>query len=152
MKIESTRFGTLEVADDKVIGFPKGLIGFPEEKRFVMVHHKGSDVVAWLQSARTPELALPVVSVHQFGPAYPDVPLDDAAERAGLNGSPDDMAALVVLCANPGAQATVNLQAPIIVDAANWTGVQTILEGTKYTTREVFVVPAAATEPTQATP
>jgi flagellar assembly factor FliW len=152
MKIESTRFGTLDVADDKVIGFPKGLIGFPEEKSFVMVHHKGSDVVAWLQSARTPTLALPVVSVHQFGPAYPDVPLDDAAERAGLNGSPDDMAALVVLCATPGAQATVNLQAPIIVDAASWTGVQTILEGTKYTTREVFVVPASATEPAQATP
>jgi flagellar assembly factor FliW len=152
MKIESTRFGTLEVADDKVIGFPKGLIGFPDEKSFVMVHHKGSDVVAWLQSTGTPSLALPVVSVHQFGPAYPDVPLDDAAERAGLKGSPDDMAALVVMCANPGSEATVNLQAPIIVDAASWTGVQTILEGTKYTTREVFVVPAAATELPQATP
>jgi len=152
MKIESTRFGTLEVADDKVIGFPRGLIGFAEEKSFVMVHHKGSDVVAWLQSTTTPSLALPVVSVHQFGPAYPDVPLEDAAQRAGLNGSPDDMAALVVLCASPGAQATVNLQAPIIVDAAKWTGVQTILEGTKYSTREVFMVPAAAAVPTQAAP
>jgi len=152
MKIESTRFGTLEVADDKVIGFPRGLIGFPEEKSFVMVHHKGSDVVAWLQSTTNPSLALPVVSVHQFGPGYPDVPLDDAAERAGLNGSPDDMAALVVLCASPGVQPTVNLQAPIIVDSAKWTGVQTILEGTKYTTREVFMVPAAAAVPTQAAP
>ena len=56
-----------------------------------------------------------MVSVHQFGPNYPDVPLDDAALRAGLDGSPDDMAALVVLCASAGAPATVNLQAPIIV-------------------------------------
>lgn len=152
MKIESTRFGTLEVADDKVIAFPRGLIGFPQERSFVMVHHKGSDVVAWLQSTTNPSLALPVVSVHQFGPAYPDVPLDHAAERAGLEGSPDDMAALVVLCASPGGQATVNLQAPIIVDSAKWTGVQTILEGTKYTTREVFMVPAAATAPAQAAP
>jgi len=152
MKVESSRFGTLEVDDKKVIGFPKGLIGFPEEDSFVMVHHKGSDVVAWLQSTKTPTLALPVVSVHQFGPAYPDVPLDDAAQRAGLDGSPDDMAALVVLCASPGTPATVNLQAPIIVDAAKWKGVQTILEGTKYSTREVFMVPASTTVPAQATP
>jgi flagellar assembly factor FliW len=147
MQIESTRFGKLEVDERKVIAFPNGLIGFSEEKSFVMVHNKTTDSVAWLQSTRTPALALPVVSVHQFAPSYPDVPLDAAAERAGLHGSPDDMAALVVLCATPGVPATVNLQAPIIVDAANWTGVQTILEGTKYTTREIFVVPAVATQP-----
>jgi len=152
MKIESTRFGTLEVDAKKVIGFPKGLIGFPEEKSFVMVHHKGSEVVAWLQSTQSPSLALPVVSVHQFGPSYPDVPLDAAAERAGLDGSPENMAALVVMCANPGTPPTVNLAAPIIVDAEKWTGVQTILEGTKYTTREVFVVPATAALPAQAAP
>ncbi|HEV8550371.1 MAG TPA: flagellar assembly protein FliW [Polyangiaceae bacterium] len=147
MKIESTRFGTLEIDENKVIGFPKGLIGFPEEKSFIMVHHRGTDSIAWLQSTLTPSLALPVVSVHQFAPSYPDVPLDQAAERAGLQGSPENMAALVVLCATPGVPATVNLAAPIIVDSERWTGVQTILEGTKYSTREVFVVPAAATKP-----
>jgi flagellar assembly factor FliW len=152
MKIESTRFGVLEIDDSKIIAFPKGLIGFPEEKSFVMVHHRGAQNVAWLQSTKTPRLALPVVSVHQFAPAYPDVSLGDAAERAGLNGSPDNMAALVVLCAGAGTQPTVNLAAPIIVDAENWTGVQTILEGTKFSTREVFVVPAAATEQAQAAP
>ena len=152
MQIESTRFGKLDIDERKVIAFPKGLIGFPEEKSFVMVHGKSTDTVAWLQSTLTPNLALPVVSVHQFAPNYPDVPLDAAAERAGLDGSPDDMAALVVLCASPGAPATVNLQAPIIVDAAKWTGVQTILEGTKYTTREVFMVPAAATASAEAAP
>ncbi len=86
MKIESTRFGSLEVDDQKVIGFPKGLIGFPEENSFVMVHHREPTQSRGLQSTRTPSLALPVVSVHQFAPAYPDVPLDDAAVRAGPLG------------------------------------------------------------------
>ena len=150
MQIESTRFGKLDIDEHKIIAFPKGLIGFADEKSFVMVHAKNTDTVAWLQSTKTANLALPVVSVHQFAPNYPDVPLDAAAERAGLQGSPDDMAALVVLCATPGVPATVNLQAPIIVDAASFTAVQTILEGTKYTTREIFVVPAAAAQPAAA--
>jgi flagellar assembly factor FliW len=56
------------------------------------------------------------------------------------------MCALVVLCATPQAPVTVNLVAPIIVNAVSWTGVQTILEGTKFTTREVFVLPKGQAE------
>ncbi len=144
MQIETTRFGSLEIDAQKVIGFPQGLIGFPEEKNFVMVNHRGVESLAWLQSVRTPSLALPVVGVQAFAPSYPDVSLADAARRAGLEGDPDDMAALVVLTATPSAPVTVNLVAPILVDAVNWKGVQTILEGTKFTTREAFVIPKAA--------
>jgi flagellar assembly factor FliW len=147
MKIETTRFGSLELDTQKIIHFPHGLIGFPEEKSFVMVNHRGLDTLAWLQSTSSPGIALPVVGVQAFAPHYPDVSLEDAARRAGLEGAPDDMAALVVLCATPQAPVTVNLMAPIIVNAATWTGVQVILEGTKFTTREVFVMPKFAAAP-----
>jgi flagellar assembly factor FliW len=136
----------LDIDAERIIGFPAGLIGFPEEHEFVLVHHGQSGSIAWLQSARTPELALPVVGAHEFSPVYPDVPLTDAAKRAGLDGSPDDMTALVVLCANPGTQSTVNLAAPIIVDAAKWRGAQVILEGTRFSTREAFVTPPRSEE------
>ncbi|HSU39178.1 MAG TPA: flagellar assembly protein FliW [Polyangiaceae bacterium] len=96
MKIETTRFGNLEIDTQKIIHFPQGLIGFPEEKSFVMINHRGLDTLAWLQSSRSPGIALPVVSVQAFAPHYPDVSLEDAAHRAGLEGSADDMAALVV--------------------------------------------------------
>jgi flagellar assembly factor FliW len=143
MKIETTRFGNLEIDTQKVIHFPQGLIGFPEEKSFVMINHRGLEHLAWLQSTRSPGIALPVVGVQAFAPHYPDVSLEDAAHRAGLEGAADDMAALVVLCAVPNAPVTVNLMAPIIVNASSWQGVQTILDGTKFTTREVFVMPKA---------
>ncbi len=143
MHIETTRFGSLELDETKIIHFPQGLIGFPEEKSFVMINHRGLDTLAWLQSTRSPAIALPVVSVQAFAPHYPDVSLEDAARRVGLEGSAEDMCALVVLCATPQAPVTVNLVAPIIVNALSWTGVQTILDGSKFTTREVFVMPKA---------
>lgn len=141
MHIETTRFGSLELDERKIIHFPHGLIGFPEEKSFVMINHRGLETLAWLQSTRSAGIALPVVGVQAFAPHYPDVSLEDAARSAGLDGPPEDMCALVVLCATPQAPVTVNLVAPIIVNALTWTGVQTILEGTKFTTREVFVLP-----------
>jgi flagellar assembly factor FliW len=140
MNIHSTRFGTLTVEEEHVIRFPQGLLGFPEERAFVLVRHRESSAIAWLQSSRTPELALPVVAAHALAADYPDVPLADAARRAGLEGSEEDLAALVVLTAAEGSPATVNLAAPILVDASRWTGVQTILEGTSFSTREAFAM------------
>jgi len=150
MQIESTRFGTLEVGDDRVIRFPRGLLAFPEEHEFVLVQHRGSSAIAWLQSSKTPSLALPVVSAQALANGYPDVPLADAARRAGLDGQEDDLAALVVLSAGEGTPATVNLAAPILVDASRWTGVQAILEGTNFSTREMFAMSDEASAPATA--
>lgn len=144
MNIESQRFGTLEINDDELLTFPHGVIGFPSEQRFALVPHHGSGYIAWLQSAVTPGLAFPVVSAHAFGDRYPDVPVDAAAREAGIQGDEDTLAILVVLCALANQPATVNLLAPIVVNAATRQGAQVILEGTRYSTREFFALPEAA--------
>jgi len=143
MNIESQRFGTLEINDDELLTFPHGVIGFPSEQRFALVPHHGSGYIAWLQSAVTPGLAFPVVSAHAFGDRYPDVPVDAAAREAGIQGDEDTLAILVVLCALANQPATVNLLAPIVVNAATRQGAQVILEGTRYSTREFFALPEA---------
>jgi len=144
MNIESQRFGTLNINEAELLAFPAGVIGFPTEQHFALVPHHGSGYIAWLQSVSTPELAFPVVSAHAFGGQYPDVPVSGAAEEAGISGSEETLAVMVVLCALNGQPATVNLLAPIVVNATTRQGAQVILEGTKYSTREFFVLPDAA--------
>jgi len=141
MQINSQRFGIVDLEDDAVLGFPSGLIGFTRERAFALIPHPGSSYLAWLQSVTTPELAFPVVSAHAFGDKYPDVPIGAAARAAGVEGSEEDFAVLVVLCAPLGQPATVNLLAPVIVNATTRTGAQVILEGSRFHTREVFVLP-----------
>jgi flagellar assembly factor FliW len=144
MNIESQRFGTLDINEDELLSFPAGVIGFPTEQRFALVPHQGSGYIAWLQSVSTPGLAFPVVSAHAFGEMYPDVPVGAAAQEAGLEGSEEALAVMVVLCALNGQPATVNLLAPIVVNAATRRGAQVILEGTRFSTREFFALPDAA--------
>src|SRR4051794_34419271 len=153
MQINSQRFGVVELEDDAVLNFPEGIIGFPREQSFALVPHQGSTYLAWLQSVTKPELAFPVVSAHYFLDSYPDVPVSPAAHAAGVQGNEDDYAVLVVLCAPIGQPATVNLLAPIVVNSQTRTGAQIILEGSRFSTREIFVAPPAvradadATEP-----
>ncbi|MFZ5894301.1 MAG: flagellar assembly protein FliW [Myxococcota bacterium] len=139
MNITSQRFGVLEVEEDQVLQFPQGVIGFPHEREFVMVPHNSTGFLAWLQSATSPALALPVVSAHAFGAKYPDVDIEQAIASAELGGTPEEVALMVVLCAPQGQPATVNLLAPIIVNAATRRGAQVILEGSRFTTRELFI-------------
>lgn len=143
MQINSQRFGVVELEDDAVLNFPEGIIGFPREQRFALIPHHGSTFLAWLQSVTKPELAFPVVSAHYFLDGYPDVPVSPAAHAAGVQGKEEEFAVLVVLCAPIGQPATVNLLAPIVINSESRTGAQVILEGSRFSTREAFVAPAA---------
>src|SRR5690348_10655834 len=116
MHIDTSRFGTIEAAEGDLIRFPAGVIGFRKESRFVLIPHGSSSYIAWLQSVSTPNLAFPVVSAHGF-PGYPDVPIETAADRAGLGGAAEELAVLAVLSAPPGQPATVNLLAPLVINA-----------------------------------
>jgi len=136
---ELRRFGSIEIDEGSVLQFSHGIIGFPEEREFVLIPHSTTGFLAWLQSVRTPGLALPVVSAHAFGEKYPDVPVEAAAEAAGVGSADDDVALMVVLCAPQGQPATVNLLAPIVVNATTRTGAQIVLDGSRFTTRELFI-------------
>jgi flagellar assembly factor FliW len=104
-------------------------------------------LIAWLQSAQTPALAFPVVSAHGLVVDYPDVPLGPVAEKTGLSGEDDDFAVLAVLTAPRGQPATINLLAPLLINSVSRHGAQVFLEGSRFTTRELFVVPPPSERP-----
>jgi len=146
-QITTTRFGSVEVPDENLIHFKNGIIGFPKETRFTLIPHGESKVIAWLQSATTPGLAFPVVSGHGLVSDYPDVPLEPLLDKAGIAGSgADEFAVLAVLCASQLQPATVNLLAPLLINADTRQGAQVFLEGSRFTTRELFVLPKVAVE------
>lgn len=142
MIVQSDRFGSIDVDAQDILSFSRGIIGFADETEFVLVRTNNSTAVGWLQSVATPRMALPVVSAHVLLPKYPDVDIESYAEAAGLGQNLDDFAVLVVLNAPPGIPATVNLVAPIIVNAVTRRGAQLLLEGSRFTTREIFMLPA----------
>ena len=152
MQINSQRFGVVDLEDDAVLSFPSGIIGFPREQAFALIPHQGSNYLAWLQSVHNPALAFPVVSAHFYGDTYPDVSVVGPAHAAGVQGAAADFAVLVVLCAPIGQPATVNLMAPIVVNSETRTGAQVILDGSRFSTREVFVTPQPAFVPAAESP
>jgi flagellar assembly factor FliW len=57
LKIETTRFGALDIDEGKVITMPHGMLGFPEGRRYVLFKHKEDSPFFWYQSVDDPALA-----------------------------------------------------------------------------------------------
>ncbi len=113
LTIESSRFGTLEIASEDVIDFPSGLIGLGG-RRYAIVNADTDGAFSWLHSIDDPALALPVANPWQFFADY-EVDLSDDAS-APITADPADVAVWVTVRAGAElADFYANLRAPILV-------------------------------------
>jgi flagellar assembly factor FliW len=142
MRIAGTRFGDIEVDDGKEIVFPRGLIGFAEATRYVLIEPRGRALVAWLQSLDVPGLAFPVVDGSTIGSDYPRPSASELAHDAGL--AVDDLAVLVVVATRKGEGLVANLLAPIVVDMHSRTGAQVVLDHRRFSATARMAPPAQA--------
>ena len=126
IRIEGTRFGTVEVEDAAAIEFPAGLVGFPSETRFVLLERTGGKLVGYLQSLTTASLAFPVMDASAFE-GYPEPSAEELATSVGFGST--DLAVLVIVSVNSVTKLLqANLLAPLLVDVVSRLGAQCVLD------------------------
>ena len=119
MKLTTTRFGAVEVADNDVLFFSFGVLGYPDVKRYVMLDHVGDTPLKWLQAVDKPELAFPIVRPTDLLEDYSiTVPPEELA-ALGME-SITELDAFVILTIPHAApeRTTANLKAPIVMNPA----------------------------------
>lgn len=135
MKVDTRVFGTIEIDDDKIIRFPGGIIGFPEMTDFALVHNeeKGKDApIRWLQSMQEPVFAMPVMDPHRVAPDYNPEVEDDLLGPIGNLTEDNTLVLVTVSVPSDLTKMTVNLQAPIVINADARKASQIIVDTEKY--------------------
>jgi flagellar assembly factor FliW len=129
-KFDSPRFGALEVADDRVLDFPRGLPGFPDCRQFIVMDHDRETPLRWLQCVDRPEVAFLIVEPQQVMASYGvEVPPHVLAFLGWNDADHDPGDVLVFVILNAGdAALTANLRAPVVVNARTRRAFQLILE------------------------
>ncbi len=130
--IESTRFGPIEVEEDLMFVFPRGLPGFENVSRFVIIERDGQPF-KWLQCADDPLLAFLIADPHYFAPDY-EAEVPQGELRVLSIRFPEDLAMAVIVNVPPAQpeKMTVNLRAPIIFNIRERLGLQIILTSSRY--------------------
>ena len=134
MDIQTTRFGTISVDDERVITFPRGLLGFPDHSRFALIQTGEENYFFWLQCVDEPNLAFVVTDPTIFFKDYDVVLKEETQQEIAL--SDPAYAQVFVICNKVGDWLTGNLQGPLIVNAQNRRGQQVVLNDKKWTTRQ----------------
>lgn len=134
MEIQTSRFGTLTVEDDRVMTFPNGLLGFPKHTRFALIQTGGENYFFWLQSIDDQTLAFVITDPAIFFKDY-DVPVREESQTE-LRLTDTALAQVFVICNKVGEWLTGNLLGPIVVNTENRLAQQIVLTDKKWTTRQ----------------
>ncbi len=116
MKVKTLQFGELEYNDEQVLHFEKGIFGFEELKKFLLIKNE-DELFYWLNSIEQPELAFPLIGVRIIDDEYPQV---EGYEPFGIVKFDKDPSKI-----------TVNLLAPVYISQDKKAGYQTILDNEK---------------------
>jgi flagellar assembly factor FliW len=115
---QSKYFGTLHYAEDAVISPPRGLLGFEQEKMFVLVQLPEQYPLVYVQSAVTPELCFLALPILTIDPEYRLELNSEDAQQLGTETNPEigqEVLCLALIATHPeGVRA--NLLAPLVVN------------------------------------
>jgi flagellar assembly factor FliW len=125
--------------DRSVIVFERGLAGFPDLRRFVLVELEPSGVLQALTSLDTPPLRFLVLPPAAFFPGYAPVVDDLTAEELGLSGPDDAQVLLIVTTGATPREATVNLRAPVVLNVVSRRAAQVVLDDGELSLRTPLV-------------
>ena len=134
MVIRTKIFGEIDVNTEKLISFPDGIIGFPDLKQFMLIYDedKKDSNISWLQSIDEPAFALPVINPLKVEDDYNPMVEDELLSKLG-NLKPENMLVLVTITVPSDiTKMTVNLKAPIVINAEENKAAQIIVDDEAY--------------------
>jgi flagellar assembly factor FliW len=142
MEVRTTRFGILDIAEDRVIEFPKGLLGFSQYTRYCLLEPGDDACFFWLQSLDEPSLAFVVTDPSLFVPEFSVPVRSEQMVELKLNKLED--AQVFVIVNKVEQMLTGNLQGPLVINTVTRSGEQMVLAEKRWTTRHPLVKVAGA--------
>ena len=133
MKLNTARFGEIEIEEDRIFNFVMPIIGFDMLHKFIILDPNKDTLFKWLQSIEDPALAFPIISVSALNLDYTiDLP-DNIVETLDIK----NVESLLVMNITSIPQdnpkgTTINLLAPLIFNLNNQCAAQVVLSGSGY--------------------
>ena len=135
MKINTLRFGEIEISEEKILNFDHGLPPFDHCLRFTLINSEETEPFFWLQSVEEPDLALAVVNPFRLFPDYTPAVADEVLDALGNPPDEDILILTVAVITRDYQNMFANLVSPILVNPHNNRARQVIMDNSPYLTK-----------------
>lgn len=141
MKLETTRFGTIDIEEKQIIEFPDGLYGFEKETRFTFLPFNPNveSPMEWMQSVLSPHLAFVITDPYLYVPDYKLKLLEEDKKKVGLEPDAPFLTRSIVTIPENYTEMTANLVAPLVINSQKGAGKQFVLTSMEYDTRHYLL-------------
>ena len=139
MKFISKVHGEMQYEENNIITFNKGIPGFNELKKFILLDLQEYEPFKLLQSVENDEISLIVTSPYEFFSEY-EIKLGEETIKNLKIDSPEQVMILTTVTLNSDPKKiTTNLQGPIVINTSNNFGEQIVLDNSKYKVKNPLI-------------
>lgn len=137
--VSTTRFGQIEVEEQFVIDFPKGILGFEDNHHFILIDQPEFRPFMHLQSLDDPSLAFTIVNPRMIFPHYKVQIERQEILELDVKNLDDVITWVIVTVPEDASRMSANLQGPVLINRLNNRGKQVVLVRSPYTTRHYLM-------------
>ena len=146
MKVNTTRFGNIDVDEEQVITLSEGMLGFSECGQYAIMDDEIGEPFMWMQSMEIPSLAFVVIDPAAILPSYHFSVKKEQIKALDTEDVEKLQVYVIVTMASNILDVTVNLQGPLVVNKSKRVGTQIVLNDPNYSTRHPLFTDQPETE------
>jgi flagellar assembly factor FliW len=135
VKINTTRFGELEVDNTDIITFKDGLLGFEQLTKFFIVDPGDQTLILWIQSIDDASTAFPMIEPKIFMPDYTVKLLPAELTSLSLENLADASIYTILTIPQVVTEMSANMKAPIVINNKTKNARQIVLQNSKLEVR-----------------
>ena len=134
MLVKTKFFGEVDLPEEKIITFDRGLIGLENYKKFTILYdcEREETNISWFQSVDDAAFAMPVIKPWLVKEDYNPVVEDELLQGMGELTEENLVILLTMNVPSDLKQMSVNLKAPLIINSDTRKGAQIIVENQDY--------------------
>lgn len=134
MEILTKTKGKIEIASDRLLTIPEGLLGFEKYTKYALVDCDCEPFI-WLQSCENPNLAFLIVDPFLICADYEADIDDDSLSKINIKSPEDIIIMTIVTVPHDDSAITANFQGPLVINKKNKMCMQAILSDNRWTTK-----------------
>lgn len=139
MKFLSKIYGEMEYEEKDILTFKKGIPGFNDLKKFVLLNLEEYEPFKLLQSLEEDEISLIVTSPFEFFKDYEIKLGEETIKNLEIDSLEQVMILTTITLNSDVKKITTNLQGPIVINTSNNFGEQIILDNSKYKVKNPLI-------------
>ena len=139
MVLETKVHGTLNYEEKDILTFEKGILGFEDLRKFVLIDLEGYEPFKLLHSLEDNELGLIVTSPYEFFGEYRVKLSEEILKDLYIKKESDVLIFTTVTLNSDPSKITTNLQGPLVINKNKQCGVQMVVDNGKYKVKQPLI-------------